>query len=139
MQLLDKGSVVILYKSKPDFGHWTALLKTPEGIEYFDSYGNPIEGAKERIDSRFLKQTNQYENILAELLYDAMLSGIPIHYNQYKLQKRSKKISTCGKHVVVRILNRHLTIDEYERELKRIARANNISIDELVNSIYNQL
>ena len=51
--LLDEGSLVILYKSKPDFGHWTAIIKTPEGIEFFDSYGDKPEGAKKGFLNHF--------------------------------------------------------------------------------------
>lgn len=134
--LLDKGSLVILYKSKPNYGHWTALVRTPEGIEYFDPYGDKIEGAKNHVDKAFLKQTNQYENRLAELLHNASLT-IPIHYNDHKLQKRSKTISTCGKHVIVRILNRHLTIDEYNKRLMRLCKQYKMTPDQIVDCIYN--
>jgi len=139
LDLLDFGSVVILFKSKPDYGHWTALLETPEGIEFFDSYGQTVDEAKDRIDKIFLKKSNQYKNRLAELLYNASLSGIPIHYNDHQLQERSKSIATCGKHVVLRILRRDLTIEEYNNLINSIARDFGISTDEVVNTIYNQL
>jgi len=133
--LLDKGSLVILYKSKPDYGHWTAIINTPEGIEYFDSYGDKPEGAKKNVNRKFLMNTNQYQNQLAKLLYDASLQ-IPIHFNNHRLQKVSKQISTCGKHVVMRILNRHLTIDQYNKELRDLAKMNKLTTDELVNLLY---
>ena len=138
-QLLDLGSVVILYKSKPDYGHWTALLRTPEGIEFFDSYGQTVDEAKNRIDSKFLKKTNQYRNILAELLYIASISGIPIHYNEHQFQERSKSIATCGKHVVLRILRQDLTTDEYNKLMKSVSREYNLTPDEIVNIVYSQL
>ena len=137
--LLNYGSLVILFKSKPNFGHWTTLLKTPEGIEYFDSYGKQIDGAKEKINKQFLIQTNQYRNRLAELLYDLSLRGIPINYNNYPLQKQSKLIATCGKHVILRILRSDLTIDEYNKWIKGLARKNKMTIDELVDYIYNMI
>ena len=134
--LLDKGSLVILYRSKPNFGHWTALVKTPEGIEYFDPYGEMIEEAKRNVNRDFLRQTNQQRNRLAELLFRAS-RNVPIHYNDHKLQKRSKTISTCGKHVIVRIMHRYMTIDEYNKELRDVSEELNMTPDEVVNTIYN--
>ena len=134
--LLDRGSLVILYTSKPNYGHWTALVKTPEGIEYFDPYGESIDEAKRNVNRTFLKQTNQHRNRLAELLYRASKS-IPIHFNDHKLQERSKSISTCGKHVINRILHKYFTIDEYNKLLQDVSKELNKTPDEIVNIIYN--
>ena len=136
--LLDKGSLVILYKSKPDFGHWTALVHTPEGIEYFDSYGDKPEGAKKNVNRSFLIETNQYQNQLTKLLYDASLTT-PIHFNNHRLQKLSKDIATCGKHVVVRIVNRNLTTDEYNKQLRKFAKKNKLTTDQAVNFLFNSI
>ena len=134
--LLDKGSLVILFTSKPNYGHWIALVRTPEGIEYFDSYGNTVEAAKKNVNRKFLIKTNQYKNRLAELLERAS-RFVPIHYNNHKLQKRSKTISTCGKHVILRILNRNLTIDEYNKQLRDLSKVLKKTPDEIVDMIYN--
>ena len=71
------------------------------------------------------------------MLYRASQQGIPIHYNDHKLQKRSKSISTCGKHVINRILHRNLTIDEYNDLLQDVSKELNMTPDEIVNIIYN--
>jgi len=136
--LLDKGSLVILYKSKPDFGHWTAIIKTPEGIEFFDSYGDKPEGAKKGVPKSFLIESNQYRNKLADLLYDAS-SQFQINFNNHKLQKEGKDIATCGKHVISRILNRDLTIDQYNKWLKNNAKRNKISTDKVADIIYRNI
>jgi len=136
--LLDKGSVVILYKSKPDYGHWTALVSTPEGIEYFDSYGDKPEGAKIGVNKEFLQESHQYTNQLAKLLYDAS-SIVQINFNNHRLQKLDKRIATCGKHVVVRIINRNLTIDQYNKLLREFAKRNKISTDEAVCLLFNSI
>ena len=136
--LLDKSSLVILYKSKPDYGHWTALIETPEGIEYFDSYGELPESAKKNVNKQFLKQTNQYVNVLANLLYKAS-SHYPINFNDHKLQKEGKNIATCGKHVVMRILNRNLTTDEYNKLLRKFSKKNKMTTDEAICWLYNYI
>ena len=136
--LLDKGSLVILYKSKPDYGHWTALVKTPEGIEYFDSYGDKPEYAKKGANRKFLIETSQYTNQLARLLLEAS-RVIPINFNNHRLQRLSKSIATCGKHVIIRILNRNLTTDQYNNSLRKLAKKNKITTDQLVNLLYNSI
>ena len=41
-----------------------------------------------------------------------------IEFNDYKLQKKSSDIATCGRHVISRILLKDLNIDEYNKFLK---------------------
>ena len=130
--------MVILYKSKPDYGHWTALVKTPEGIEYFDSYGDKPEYAKKGANRQFLIETSQYTNQLARLLLDAS-RVIPINFNNHRLQRLSKSIATCGKHVIIRILNRNLTTDQYNNSLRKLAKKNKLTTDQLVNLLYNSI
>ena len=33
--------IIILLLETPTSGHWTALIRNPSQVEYFDSYGNP--------------------------------------------------------------------------------------------------
>ena len=138
LSYLDKGSLIILFKSKPDFGHWTSLVLTPEGIEFFDSYGDKPEGAKRGVNKEFLKRSNQYRNRLAQLLYNAS-SQIPINYNNHRLQKSNKDVATCGKHVITRILRRDLTNNEYNKWLRNLSKKNQMTTDEVVCQIYEEL
>ena len=40
-----------------------------------------------------------------------------IEFNDYKLQKKSSDIATCGRHVISRIILKNLDIDEYHEFL----------------------
>jgi hypothetical protein len=134
-QLLKNDSVVILYKSLPNFGHWTCIIRNKYGIEFFDSYGNFPDDLKKNINKEFLQLSNQWYNYLVDLLINDS-NKYKIHYNNYKLQGKKNNAATCGKHVIMRILNKHLSTDEYNKWIRSFKGYNP---DEVVSYFYNQL
>lgn len=104
---------IILYMTGENYGHWTCLFEAPDGtLEFFDSYGYFIDDELDfNNDLHFRREQNQDYPHLTWLLYN---SGYPISYNQYQFQSDNKDITTCGRHVAVRLLLRHLTLDEYK-------------------------
>jgi len=105
-------SVVLLYEKEPKVGHWVGLLRNNGVIEFFDSYGIFPDGEKRYINNRFLKYSGQSFNKLASLLYDAW-KKYRVEYNNYHLQVMKNGVSTCGRHVISRIWNKHMNIYEY--------------------------
>jgi len=105
-------SVVMLYETKPSYGHWVALLKHPEHnkIEFFDPYGLFIDDQLTFINSEFRKENNEQYPILSKMLHD---SPYDIVYNNLQLQKYSSDISSCGRHVAFRICMKDTPLDEY--------------------------
>jgi hypothetical protein len=79
-------------------GHWVALTRFNNTIEYSDSYGLAP-------DIPFTWQTSKFKNnkrYLSELLNKTKLSVV---YNSIDFQsKRDEQISTCGAFAVFRIL-----------------------------------
>ena len=121
---------VILYEFKKNFGHWTTVFRYPNGkVEHFDSYGiEPDEELKfATID--FRTKNNEYFPYLTKLLYN---SGDDIEYNNYPLQEHGKNINTCGRHVIVRLLNRHMNIDKYANHIYQLSDKYHVNPDELV-------
>jgi len=110
------GCTVILYLTSKDYGHWVCLIKHKDNvIEFFDSYGLPLDkefGFITREKRNYLKQNLPY---LSKLLYN---SPYQVIYNDVKLQKDKKDINTCGRHVIMRIVNRNLDVDDYANILK---------------------
>jgi hypothetical protein len=110
------GVCVILYPEKStDNGHWTVLFygkdkNKKKVVEFFDPYGIAIDK-----EFNYIKQ--QYPRYLAGMLLGA---GLPIHYNDYQLQRRQNGVNTCGKHVLARLFNKHLPIDEYAKEISKV-------------------
>ncbi len=106
--------VVLLYETKPSYGHWVCLIKhTDKGkpfIEFFDSYAMPVDEQLKYIDKNFRKQNNEDKPILTEMLLN---SGYRIMYNDVPLQKTYEDVSSCGRHVAFRIVMRHIRLGKY--------------------------
>ena|ERR1700722_16069459 len=114
-----QNNAVILYESKPQYGHWTAILKpNRDEVEFFNSYGTMPDEPLGHISKNFRRQTDQDFPYLSQLLIDSPYS---LSYNEYKLQKKADDVSTCGRHVINRIRNRHLPLKKYIDLLKKQA------------------
>ena len=125
--LLSQLPVVILYRTGPDYGHWTLLHKLDNGnIEFFDSYG-----FKPDTEFGFIGNEYQLPHYLWELL--GKLSKLTrIHYNQYPLQSQSRGVNTCGRWVILRHLFKFADIDSFKKGLNEVASNLGISYDEFV-------
>jgi hypothetical protein len=110
----ESDNIALLYELKPKYGHWVGLINQPlfNRIEYFDSYGYIPDYHKKSIDKNFLIQSGQYKNLLSKLLYN---TNKTIHYNEIPFQLKKNIISTCGRHICMRIMCRHLTLEQYQK------------------------
>ena len=93
--------------------HWICIIRYLKNniptLEFFDSYGFFPDDEKKLINKDFLRSTNQRYNKIAELLLEAS-NRYTIEFNDYKLQKKSSDLATCGRHVISRILLKDLNI-----------------------------
>lgn len=111
--ILSKGPIVLLYETKPASGHWTAIFKTAwNTIECFDSYGFEPDEQLSFVPKSYRKVSKQDHTHLIRRL---LASGLPVEYNNYRFQKMSPKISTCGRHCIARLAFRHMPIDDYAK------------------------
>jgi len=108
---------ILLFEAKKDYGHWCALFKVDDNtLEYFDPYGEATTGGYpddnlKLVPINFAKVSNQEYPYLSILL---MKSPYHLTYNEFQFQKRNKKIRTCGRHCVFRLLNRELSLYQYK-------------------------
>ena len=98
------GSCVLLIENPSGVvGHWVCVVKRGKGknavISYFDSYGRQPD------PELYLAGGYPY---LSRLLYDCPYE---LEYNEYNYQKTGT--STCGRHVIVRIIMKDKTLDDY--------------------------
>lgn len=108
------NSCVILIETKENTGHWICALKHPSrnSIELFDSYsGWPDDQLNIYIPEYLRKKLGEDYPLLTLLLYE---SGYNAEFNDKQLQKKGKDVCTCGYYCVLRILFKHLDIDEYD-------------------------
>ena len=105
-----KGRCILLFlTNSPTSGHWCCLLKKKEGIEFFDSYGEPPEAQLDEVPRDRLAQLDEDRPFLTRLL---RASGRPVFYNTYPFQKERNDINTCGRHAVVRCLYAPNTLEQ---------------------------
>lgn len=118
----------ILYELTADYGHWILLFLKGSVIFFFDSYGLFP-------DKELLFVTSVAKNITYPFLSELFIqTPKSIDYNQYKLQKFSRGINTCGKWCIVRALSENLSTNEFYNYFKNISNK-----DKAVNTIWNRL
>jgi len=130
MRELPERPTVVLYETKPNFGHWTGIFDTPEGIEFFDSYGYAPDQQLNWVPKRFRIFSGQEEKRILRMLYD---SNVPINFNAHRLQRG--RSMTCGRWVILRYLYSHLTSDEFAARVFYAAKKLGITPDELVSRV----
>lgn len=104
-------NVIILYLTGKNYGHWTCLFKlNNNNVEFFDPYAMKPDEELKLIPLHFRKINNQLFPHLSHLLYN---SKYTIHYNDYPLQEYVNDVNTCGRHCIVRLLFKNMSIDNY--------------------------
>ena len=111
------NNAVILYETKPNYGHWICVLKRNDNvIEYYDPYGKPIDYPLKYINASFKKETNQDDIYLLKLM---LKSPYDIEYNNVAIQKLDRDISSCGRHCIMRIVCKDLNLKQYQKLFKK--------------------
>ena len=139
IQLLPKSKdfCIILLEQYQNVGHWIALLRYGNTIEWFDSYGaNPYHHL-----NTISKNTNQYlgqhKYELSNILDNAP-SKFNIIYNKKRFQKYDEKINTCGKHLILRILmmqDFNYTLKDYIKWMDIMKTRLQMTYDEIVATL----
>ena len=116
----DKSYKIILIEQNYNSGHWTCLLRYGNTIEWFDSYGLPVDGELKFINSVKRRLLGEGRKTLTELL--SKVKDKNIVYNKVKLQKLCNKSATCGRWVILRILmmkNFFYNLKEFQDFIKK--------------------
>lgn len=120
--------IAVLYETEPGYGHWTAVLQTPEGIEHFDSYGLKPDAELKFVPPEYRVAFAATAPHLLRLL---ARDGRDVNYNEYKLQGGGK-IATCGRWVMVRCKNHRLTTEQFADAMEGLADMYGLTLDEAV-------
>lgn len=107
----------VLYEYKPNYGHWTCILRSinKQGapcIEFFDSYGSKPDSQLGGFSPEIRNEYGMSFPLVAKLLLE---SKYPIEYNNHKLQKHNSKIQTCGRWGMLRCMFHDMHIDEFAK------------------------
>ena len=127
--LLKNGAFILLYLWERQYGHWISVIRHNNGrdIEFFDPYGRPPDYWLSKNSYEKNKELGQEKPfLLNKILKDNKYDHI--YYNPIAFQDNSdpSDVRTCGRHVLTRILNRDLNLDEYTQYLKDVMKENNI-------------
>lgn len=123
------GACFILFLSKPNYGHWCALIRRGKTLEFFNPYGGYPDDTLEYVPVNFRDKSNQNFTYLTKLLID---SPYDLEYNEHKFQKMKPNVKTCGRHSAFRIMMQVLSLDEYYEFLKILSKKLKLDFDELV-------
>ena len=130
-ELLDKpiDYVILLIEFKENEGHWVCLLKYNGCIEYFDSYGKPV--------NYWLHTSDIYQN--PKTLENLLNTHKNVIYNKIEYQDlQNENLATCGRHILNRIemlKNYNLDCDKYYTLMKYIKDKTNLTYDDIVSNI----
>ena len=129
-----KGRCVMLVpNASPTMGHWVAMIRRKDGIEFFDPYGDAPEEQKEGLSQSRLEALDIDQPFLTKLL---RASGKPVYYNTKGFQVEKASVATCGRHAVSRLLYAPYSIDKYDA----CVRKSGLSPDDFVAGLtYNAL
>jgi hypothetical protein len=118
----DYDKIIILYLTLNDMtGHWTCLFKNKNGINYFDSYGVPLDFQFELLTQEQRHKLHEEQDYLKKMLFNEK-----VIYNNITYQKLHTQ--TCGCHVSFRLYNS----DKNDLEYFNIFADNNLKPDEFV-------
>ena len=103
--VLKNNSLVLLINNKAGpIGHWVCLVKRGKVLSYFDSAGRAPDPPEYNIKNPYL----------SKLLYK---SPYELEYSEKRYQKRLT--STCGRHVILRIIMKDRPLSEYQHLMNK--------------------
>jgi hypothetical protein len=102
--------VYLLYESEPHSGHWCALTRNDNLVEFFDPYGEKPDDQLKYIPPNFAKKTKQDQKLLSHLLVDCKYD---ISYNEFSFQRFDKDTSTCGRWSAMRCLLKKMPLEDF--------------------------
>ena len=128
--LLSNGPVIILYETTKNYGHWCSIwMNKKKSIEFFDPYGI-IPDLELKYSSKVFRKQNGTDFPHLTALF--IICTYNIEYNNYKLQKMDKNISTCGRWNINRILNKNKSVDEYAKYILDLCKKYKLKKDDLI-------
>ena len=126
-KLLKNGAFILLYMWGKNIGHWVCVINHPEenAVEFFDPYGYGIDhwlSGNTPEKNKELGQEKPY------LLNKVKKGTHTFYYNPVKLQDESRPedVLSCGRWILLRIQNRHLSLDDFIKGLKKVKKKHNL-------------
>jgi len=109
----DKSFKIILTEDRANQGHWTALLRYDNTVEWFDSIGVKPDGELRYIPNPIRACLGEKVKHLSRLLNT---SPWKVMYNKKKFQSLTQGVNTCGRWVIARVVMMKLgyTLEDFQ-------------------------
>lgn len=134
---------IILIESQQNAGHWVVIMKYKNKdnkiiIEYFNSYGMKPEADLSYVDSATNKSLENDKGNLNNLINNAISKGYEVVYNKKRFQSSNKKVNTCGRWVILRIIMmKHfkMSLEEFIEFITQLKKKYKVEADIIVSML----
>ena len=130
-EVLSNDYVILLYEDSPNHGHWTAVNKINNTIQFFDPYGGKPDSQQKWVPIEMRKELGEGKPYLTRL-FDKC--PYPVEYNDVKYQKESPQINDCGRHCVnfIKAGKKGLDLKGYYKWMKECSKKMKLDFDGVV-------
>jgi len=125
----DDNTCILLYMSKPNFGHWCTINRYKTHYDFLDPYGTIIDDQLDHINPDFREESNQERAHLCRLLTKTKK---PVHYNDTQLQILDGSTSTCGRYAALFLKFNQVPVERFAQLLIKGAQKGKMTVDDLV-------
>jgi len=111
------GSVILLYQTAEQFGHWVTLIDRGNNhLEFYDPYGLNVDEELNLSNEFHLRKHNGL--ITPHLTALIHKDGWSVEYNKDRLQKMLDDVNTCGRYCALRIIFIETPMNKFNSLLK---------------------
>lgn len=126
------GRCILLYGvASASSGHWVAMLKRGNTVEYFDPYGLAPEAPRSWVSRQQEHEMGQSTPFLTNLLRS---SGYKVTYNTFPYQSSKASVATCGRWAVTRLILKDIDARRFYDAVMRESKKRRISPDDFATA-----
>lgn len=130
-------SVILLYRSSENFGHWCGINKIKKNtVEFFDPYGLMVDAELGWNTDRVNTKLNQEHTVLSNLLLNSKYN---IDYNEHKFQSMKDNVNTCGRWCVIRTILKDISLEDFAKLFKSRNVDNDLLVTYLTMNLKNDV
>jgi len=129
------GRCILLYLTENEnTGHWVALIKKGNTLEFFDPYGYPPD--TQNINLNIPDENNErFGQNYPKLLELVKKAGYKLRFNNKPLQKEDYSVATCGRHTAARLLFYKLSLEQYHELMEKLEKGIIDDADDVVTKL----
>jgi hypothetical protein len=130
--------MILLYEHTPQNGHWVAVLRYENTIEFFCPYGSSPYSPNSPLEWNSPEENavvDATHNYLEDLLNKAKTDGWDVIYNKMDFQEKRDNVNTCGAFCVWRVLcliEDNMNLSAFQNGMKELHKRMGITYDEIV-------